>query len=142
MCAIQVTDWDQYETTQTGIGWASNSNALLLFQLWLYNNRPYLDLTLSNGNEVNGRLRKKLFDTVRQYPKLFKLQTNSLTDNWAILHKSDYILNDSDYGVGWDDGTSHAKMKAWIADFAEREFPAMNEVIVNCLREYEAERQA
>ena len=44
--------------------------------------------------------------------------------------------------VGWDDGTSHAKMKAWVADFAEREFPAMNEVIVECLREYEAERQA
>ena len=134
-------EWDQYESTQTGIGWVPRSNALLLFQLTFYNNRPCLDLGLSTGNEVNGRLRERLFDTVRQYPKLFKPQASSLTDSWAILHKSDYILNDSDYGVGWDDGTSHAKMKAWIADFAEREFPAMNEVIVNCLREYEAERQ-
>ena len=131
-------DWDQYEATQTGIGWMPSSNALLLFELWLYNNKPYLNLALSTGNEVNGRLREKLFKTIRQYPKLFKPSTNSLTDNWAILHKSDYILNDSDRGVGWDDGTTFAKMKAWVADFAEREFPAMNEVIVNCLREYEA----
>ena len=135
-------DWDQYASTQTGIGWAPRSNALLLFQLTFYNNRPCLDLGLSTGNEVNGHLRNKLFDMARQNTKLFKPQASSLTDNWAILHKSDYMLSDSDYGVGWDDGTSHAKMKAWIADFAEREFPAMNEVIVDCLRKYEAERKA
>ncbi len=135
-------DWDQYERTRTGIGWAPRSNALLLFQVWFYNNRPYLDLALSTCNEVNGRLREKLFDVVRQYPRLFKPSGNSLIDDWAILHKSEYILNDSDYGVSWDDGSTFAKMKEWVVGFAEREFPAMNEVIVNCLREYEVEQQA
>ena len=135
-------DWDQYKPTQTGIGWVPRSNALLLFQVWFYNNRPYLDLALSTGNEVNGRLREKLFDAVRQYPRLFKPSGNSLTDNWAVLHESDYFLNYSDLGGGWDDGSTHTKMKEWIADFAAKTFPEMNKVIVNCLQEYEVERQA
>ncbi len=53
--------------------------------------------------------------------------------------ENDYILDDSDYGIGWDDGATRAKIEAWVKNFAENEFPAMNDVIVNCLEEYEAE---
>ena len=53
--------------------------------------------------------------------------------------EKEYITDDSDYGVGWDNGATRAKIRAWVADFAENQFPAMNAVIVNCLREYEAE---
>lgn len=102
---------------------------------------PYIQLALSPRNEVNGRLRDKLFDAVRQHPKLFKPSTSSLSDGVTMLHYPDYFLNYSDQGVGWDDGTTFAEMKAWIAEFAEKEFPEMNKVIVGCLREYEAERQ-
>ena len=66
----------------------------------------------------------------------------SLTDGWIILHEEeDYILDSADYGVGWDDGTTRAKIEAWVAHFAANDFLAMNEIIVNCLSEYQAEQQ-
>ena len=87
-------------------------------------------------------MREKLFEAVRQHPKLFRPRTTSLTDGWAILHyEEDYILDDADYGVGWDDGTTRAKLEKWVEDFAASKFPGMNEVIIHCLREHEAEPQ-
>ena len=32
------------------------------------------------------------------------------------------------------------KLRDWLTNFAEKQFPAMNKVIVKCLREYEAEQ--
>ena len=139
---FRAADWDRYESTRKGSGWLPESQALMLFEFYFSDRGPYLQLALSPKNEVNAHIREELFETVQQHPKLFKPSAFSLTDNYAILHESDCILDDSDYGVGWDDGSTFAKMKKWIADFAEREFPAMNDVIVNCLRECEAERQA
>ena len=135
-------DWDRHESTRMGSGWLPESQALMLFEFYFSDRGPYLQLALSPRNEVNAHLREKLFETVRQYPKLFKPSAFSLTDNYAILYESDCILDDSDYGVGWDDGSTHTKMKEWIADFAAKTFPEMNKVIVNCLQEYEAEQRA
>lgn len=64
---------------------------------------------------------------------------NSLPDGWVHLHQSDSILDESDFGVGWDDGTTRTKLENWIADFAAHEFPAMNEIIVGCLQEIDSE---
>ena len=136
-------DWDRYESTQMGSGWAPNSQALLLFEFFFSEKGPNIQLSLSPRNEVNGRLRENLFDAIQRHPKLFRPSRSALPiDHYAILHYTDSFLDDSDLGSGWDDGSTRAKMKAWVADFAERAFPAMNEVIVNCLREYEAEQQA
>ena len=132
--------WDRFEAMQTGNGWAPSSNSLLLFQFRFYDQMPWLDLGLSTGDDTNNPLRNRLFESIRQRPDLFRLKTASLTDGWAILHEEkDYILDESDYGVGWDDGTTRAKIEAWVKNFAEKEFPAMNEVIVNCLEQYERE---
>ena len=136
------TDWNQYEVTYTGSGWAPRSNALLLFEFTFEDGLPWLQLALSNGDEANKPLRQKLFEAVRQHPILFRPRSVSLSDGWMILHQeADYILDPADYGLGWDDGTTRAKLEKWVADFAENEFPEMNEIIVNCLREYEAEQQ-
>ena len=133
-------DWDRFEDTQTGNGWAPSSNSLLLFQFRFYDQMPWLDLGLSTGDDTNSLLRNRLFESIRQRPDLFRLKTTSLTDGWAILHEEkDYILDDSDYGVGWDDGTTRAKIESWVKNFAEKDFPAMNDVIVKCLEDYEAE---
>ena len=135
-------DWDKRKGMRMGTGWASN--ALLLFQFRFDKGlpRPWFDLGLSRGNDDNNRLRQKLFEKVRQHPQLFRPGTISLSDSWAILHdEPDYVLDDADYGVGWDDGTTRDKLEKWIEDFAANRFPAMNEIIVNCLREYEAEGQ-
>ena len=139
---FRAKDWDQYEALRTGTGWAPQSSALLLFQFRFDGGIPWLDLGLSPGNATNNGLREKLFEAVRQQPKLFSPRNTSLSDGWVILHyEEDYILNDADYGVGWDDGTTRAKLEKWVEDFAMNQFPRMNEVIVNCLREHEEEPQ-
>ena len=103
---------------------------------------PYLDLGLSTGNEANNPIRQKLFEAVQQHPALFKPREISFNDGWMLLHQEpDNILHDADCGVGWDDGATRAKLDAWVANFAANQFPAMNEVIVNCFREFEAEQQ-
>ena len=136
------TDWNQYEVTHTGSGWAPRSNALLLFEFTFEDGLPWLQLALSNGDEANNPLRQKLFEAVRQYPELFKPRSASLAAGWMILHQeADYFLDPADHGLGWDDGTTRAKLEKWVADFAANEFPEMNEIILNCLREYEAEQQ-
>ena len=135
-------DWDQFGSMQTGSGWAPRSGALLLFQFRFYDGLPWLDLALSTGNADNNPVRAKLFDAVRQHPTLFKVKTASLIDGWVILHEEpDYMLDDADYGVGWDDGSVRDRIEAWVSDFAINRFPPMNQVIVDCLREYEAEQQ-
>ena len=133
--------WDQHDATQTEGGWSPTSNTLLRFEFTFSGDLPYLQLALSPKNETNDFLRLTLFEAVRQKPQLFKPNTNSLSGHWIHLHQSDYILDKSDFGIGWDDGTTRAKLENWIADFAAYEFPAMNEVIVRCLQEVDAERQ-
>ena len=78
------TDWDQYDATQTGSGWAPGSNALLLFQFRFDDGLPWLDLGLSPGNAANNRLRQMLFDAARQHPQFFTPRTTTLPDSWAI----------------------------------------------------------
>ena len=118
-------DWDKRKGMRMGTGWASN--ALLLFQFRFDKGlpRPWFDLGLSRGNDDNNRLRQKLFEKVRQHPQLFRPGTISLSDSWAILHdEPDYVLDDADYGVGWDDGTTRDKLEKWIEDFAANRFPS------------------
>ncbi|MDE0672208.1 MAG: PD-(D/E)XK nuclease family protein [Caldilineaceae bacterium] len=133
--------WDRHDAAQTQGGWSLTSNTLLRFEFTFDRYLPYLQLALSPKNEKNDVLRYKLFEVVRQNPQLFKPVVHSLPDDWVHLHKSDNILSDSDLG-GWDDGTARAKLEKWIADFAAHEFPAMNEIIVGCLQEIDAEKQA
>ena len=80
--------------------------------------------------------RQKLFEAVRQHPEVFKLGDTSLKDRWTTLHREeDYILEDADYGIGWDDDSARAKIMDWVAAFATNTFPKMNEIIVQCLRD-------
>ena len=134
--------WDRHDAAQTQGGWSLTSNTLLRFEFTFDDCFPYLQLALSPKNETNDVLRHKLFEAVRQNPQLFKPNANSLPDGWVQLHQSDYILDESDFGIGWDDGTARAKLEKWIEDFAAHEFPAMNEIIVGCLQEIDAEKQA
>ena len=57
-----------------------------------------------------------------------------------VVHQTGNILQDTDFGMAWESGATRAKIEAWVEKFATERFPAMNDVIVNCLREYEAEQ--
>ncbi len=137
---FRTEDWDRYDAYQTGSGWAPSSNALFLFEFTFHGKLPYLQLSLSPQNETNARSRQRLFEAVRQHPQLFKPNAYSLPSGWTHLHESDYILDEADFGIGWDDGTTRAKLEKWITDFAAHELPAMNEIIVGCLQEIDDEK--
>ena len=135
---FRAADWDEFPSSRTGTGWAPNSHALLLFQLRFYDETPYLDLGLSTAGSENAEIRAALFDAVRQNPAVFKPTRNSLTDGWIILHEEPAcILEPSDYGPAWDDGTPRRKIEAWIDNFAAEQFPEMNRIIVDCLRRHQ-----
>ncbi len=135
---FRAAQWDEFPSSKTGTGWAPNSYALLLFQLRFNNEMPYLDLGLSTASSGNAAIRAALFDAVRQNPVVFKPTRNSLTDGWMILHEElHHILEPSDYGPGWDDGTARRKIEAWIDRFAAEQFPEMNRIIVDCLRRHQ-----
>ena len=135
---FRAADWDEFPSTRTGIGWVPVSNALLLFQLRFDDETPYLDLGLSTAGPENAEVRAALFDAVRQNPAVFKPTRNTLTDGWMILHEEpDCILDEADYGPGWDDGSAQRKIEDWIDRFAAEQFPEMNRIIVDCLRRHQ-----
>ena len=133
---FRAADWDEFPSSRTGTGWAPNSHALLLFQLRFDDETPYLDLGLSTTGPENAGIRAALFDAVKQNPAVFKPTRNSLTDGWMILHEEpECILEPADYGSAWDDGTARRKLEDWIDKFAAGQFPEMNRIIVDCLRQ-------
>ena len=135
---FRAADWDEFPSSRTGTGWAPTSHALLLFQLRFHDETPYLDLGLSTAGSENTEIRAALFDAVKQNPAVFKPTRNSLTDGWIILHEEpNCILESADYGPGWDDGTARGKIEDWIDKFAAEQFPEMNRIIVDCLRQHQ-----
>ena len=90
--------------------------------------------------DVNREARKALHRACLQHADTFA-GAQSWNSSWLYLLFTDPILDESDY-VNWQNqDVIHSKIEAWVKNFAENEFPAMNEIIVNCLREYEAEQQ-
>ena len=135
---FRVAEWDGFSAMQTDTGEGA-SQSLLVFQFLFWTGKPWLELRLSPGKDET--LRGKLFEAARQNPAAFRYTVNALDPSWTRLHmEREYILDDADYGVGWDNGTSRAKIMAWVADFAENQFQAMNKVIVKCLHEHAAEQ--
>ena len=131
--------WADYQSMATGA--RLPSKALLLFQFHFGggpNNLPYLRLVVSPGSDES--VREKLFDTAQRLPNVFTPRETHFRSDWMVLDdKKEYILGESDYDR-WDDPSVPAKITAWVADFAANRFPAMNEAIVKCLREHEAEQ--
>ena len=132
-------EWADYQSMATGTGWLP-STALLLFQFNFRdgrNNMPYLRLTISPGD--NEPVRQKLFDAAQYLPNVFTPRNAHYHTGWMVIDENEYILDESDYDR-WDDPSVPAEITEWVADFAANRFPAMNEAIVKCLREHEAEQ--
>ena len=132
-------EWADYQSMATGTGWLP-STALLLFQFNFRdgrNNLPYLGLAISPGSKEP--VRQKLFDIAQRHPNMFTPQDTHYHTSWMKIDAREYILDESDY-ARWDDPSVRAKITEWVADFAANRFPAMNEAIVKCLREHEAEQ--
>ena len=130
------TQWDQFRAFKTGTGWPQ-SHSIITFEVDFRPGHPHLILTL--GPSADEGIRQKVHERVLQHPEIFKGTNQSLTRTWTRLSNLGYELERS-YLDNWDAEAVQAKVMEWMSNFAENQFPAMNEVIVNCLRDYEAEQ--
>ena len=129
-------DWDNYSALETGREF-SGSKALLRFQFGNDNDSTTLQLALYHGDDES--IRRSIYEYTRKYPELFNEGASEFQENVLVLHTRTYRLEEWDL-ANWDDPSVMGKIMAWVVEFAENEFPAMNEVIIKCLREYEAEQ--
>ncbi len=133
------SSWADSEVMETGTDWLPQSKALILCQLYCAANYVNFYITLGSGS--NRPIREKIINSVNQNPSVFNQTGRTWSDGFMTFHHQVGILDDSDLN-NWDDcgAVGPAKIEAWMLDFAERKFPAMNEVIIKCLQEYEAEQ--
>ena len=104
-------------------------------------NYPRLGLVAVPATDANREVREKLHQACLRHGSRFPGIRN-LGDSWLWLAWTDPILGESDYSNWQDQAAIQAKIEKWVEKFITEMFPPMNEVIVNCLREYEAEQQA
>ncbi len=129
------SQWSAHKAYRTGNGWAGTKSRFL-FELMFYDRKIELQLVFGSTKQSQDSLRPALTDAILQNPSLFKNSSISTGSVWWVFYKRPgFILSDGDFGLGWDDGTTHAKIEAWVANFTENEFPAMNEVILKCLED-------
>lgn len=136
---FQPRDWGKYDIQKTGRGWGKES-PLLLFEFDCPDNPIRTKgpaLTLGPG--ADDAVRQRLFEIARQNPKTFNLRQNKLHGGYMFLH--DYnrnLLDESDLGVRWSDGTAKTKLMERVDYFAKHEFPLINEAIIECFEDLEA----
>lgn len=131
-------EWNGLPAMWTGTGWSSK--AIVLYQFYCTDDNAHFYFTISPGDDE--LIRDEIIESVRRHPETFNRAGISKNPSWMSVHAHESILYDGDLD-NWDDvdAPGPTKLKSWLNNFAENLFPAMNEVIVNCLREYEAEQQ-
>ena len=104
-------------------------------------NYPRLGLVVSPVDDNNREVREKLHQAcLRNRSRFPGIQRRG--DSWLWLVWTEPILNEADYSNWEDEAAIRAKIEDWVEDFITNQFPPLNDVIVNCLREHEAEQQA
>ena len=125
------TEWDSISALQTGTEF-SQTNALLRFEFYVDTRSTRLQLTLFRGADES--IRERIVASINQHPELFNRADVVPETGIMFLHVGDNILRESDFD-NWDDPAVRDRIKASVTDFAANQFPAMHEVIVQCLRE-------
>ena len=127
------TEWDSISALQTGAEFRQ-SNALLRFEFSVDTRSTRLQLTLFRGADES--IRERIVASINEHPELFNRADVVHETGIMFLHVGDNILRESDFD-NWDDQAVRDRIKASVEYFGANQFPAMNEVIVQCLRGYE-----
>ena len=142
LIGFQDVSWEDFNIFHTGAGFAQYDNSLLLlldFDL-RQTGKVLLNLTLCSGR--NDRVRQLLFEKIQRYPEMFNPRSSNrggrLLDSHTRLYESEPILSEFDFR-NWDRIEVRDRILKWISDFAESEFPDMNRIIVDSLREIQEE---
>ena len=129
--------WKKFNAFHTGTGWRPQTDAVLLFHFDLRDFQTVsLILTISRG-EQGDSVRRPLFDMAQRNGDRFNARGHRLggryTDQFIRLHVSEPVLFREDF-VNWDGAMAHDRVVQWVANFADRQLPAMDEAIVECFR--------
>ena len=127
------TKWEEFECFRTGTGWASK--AAILFEFLCKADNADFSLVIVPCHED---LRCEFSRAVKENPTVFNKARGTLKGRYQHVHRIDNIVDES-YSIGWHDtdGLGPEKLRQFVANFAENELPAMNEIVVRCLSKYE-----
>ena len=130
--------WDRFVSMRTGTGWGT-SPALLLFEFYCPTDPTGTwGAALTLGPGTNEAIRRELFETARQNPRAFRPRHSSLLEGYTMLDEyRRNLLEEPDLGAKWADGTARDKLMEWVKRYAEDEFPAIDDAIVQCLESFE-----
>ena len=129
-------EWEQFGCFRTGTGWPSK--AVVLFEFYCTPENASLRLVIAPSKDP---IRSTLLEYVKQYSSSFNKAGGTPNDGYQHIHGLEGVLEASDLN-NWDDTTLSgvAKLRQYVADFAQNEFPEMNSVMVECFTEYERGR--
>lgn len=135
------TSWEKCSLFRTGTGWFPYTGPLLMLDFDL-RDIGQLKLLLTIATADTEDVRRLLFDkTQGKHPGFFDHRGSprgGYRQSHIRLYASNPILSGSDFvdgdAVSWRD-----RVTRWITDFAENEFPKMNEIILDSFQEIETE---
>ena len=126
-------NWARYECLKV-TEWPRSP---LLFEIHITDNSTTLKLFLIPVGDQS--LRRKIFACVKENPEVFNCEEPEFKEGWITLYTSGEILTDSDYEKWWDAEAIRQTISRRLDQFADTEFPRVDQIIVDCLEEYEAE---
>ena len=111
---------------------------LLLFEL--HATPSGLDLYFSLAGGGDEQLRRRIFDSVKANPDVFNCEAPAYSDGFIRLHTVGMMLDETDSELWWDEAGTGKMIAGRLGDFAQNGFPAINRIIVDCLKDYRAEQ--
>jgi len=134
------TAWDEFAALlETGNAFRG-SKAMLRFDFHLGTvgtGSARLELAIWPGDVP--AVRERIAASANDNRAIFNQAPVDFRDGTLILDAREYALDDSDLDH-WDSEATRTRIAGWVTDFVQTQFPAMNEVIVNCLKEYKAKQ--
>ena len=140
--------WENLPGFQTGTGWKA-SKSLLLFEFLLHDGIKNARMVLCLGPGENKSIRQEIFQKINDVDRNLFNHTNYSSnlppfsdDGYMHIYFGKNILDEEDFGK-WDDNErSHIRdrVKHWVKCFTENDFRRLNDIIVDCFKEYEAQQ--
>ena len=127
-------EWEQYNTELRLDRWP---HSLLIFEVQMTDSGAELFFSMAPGGE--GRLRKKIFERVKENPSVFDCAEPSYKDGFIRLHTEGKVLDGPDLQRWWDAEWIRKTIGDGLDDFAQGSFRDINRIIVECLEEYRSE---
>lgn len=134
---FQPLAFTEYQGMQPGESHARYSLVGCEFQCPQEGN-AWFRVEIAPETESNKFVRGRIVEAINQHPEVFN-SAGQVATGWMTVHWGDSILDEGDLSK-WDDPSTRAKIEDWVKNFAENEFPAMNDVIVKGLEDHEAEQ--